>query len=46
MHMQSGQCRNQMGTKFREVVCGEHGIGGDGEYFGGNGAQLDRASVL
>jgi hypothetical protein len=21
-----------MGTKFREVVCDEHGIGGGGEY--------------
>jgi hypothetical protein len=28
------------------VVCGEHGIGGDGEYCGGNDAQLDRTKVL
>jgi tubulin beta len=26
--MQAGQCGNQMGTKFWEVVCDEHGIGG------------------
>jgi tubulin beta len=31
-----------MGTKFWEVVCDEHGIGGDGEYCGGNDAQLAR----
>jgi hypothetical protein len=29
-----------------EVVCGEHGIGGDGEYCGDNDAQLDRINVL
>ena len=44
--MQAGQCGNQMGTKFWEVVCDEHGIGGDGEYFGDNGAQLGRINVL
>ena len=27
---------NQMGTKFWEVVCGEHGIGNSGEYSGGS----------
>jgi tubulin beta len=35
-----------MGTKFWEVVCDEHGIGGDGEYCGGNDAQLARIGVL
>ena len=33
-----------MGTKFWEVVCDEHGIGG-GEYRGRNDAQLDRIYV-
>jgi tubulin beta len=28
------------------VLCDENGIGGDGEYFGGNDAQLARTSVL
>jgi tubulin beta len=28
------------------VVCDEHGIGGGGEYYGGNDAQLDRINVL
>jgi hypothetical protein len=32
--MQAGQCGNQMGTKFWEVLCGENGIFGDGEYCG------------
>jgi tubulin beta len=40
--MQAGQCDNQMGTKFWELVCDEHVIGGDGEYCGDNDAQLDR----
>jgi tubulin beta len=31
-----------MGTKFWEVFCDEKGIGGDGEYYGGNDAQLGR----
>jgi tubulin beta len=28
------------------VFCDEHGIGGDGEYFGDNDAQLDRINVF
>jgi tubulin beta len=44
--MQAGQCGNQMGEKFWEVVCGEQGIGGDGEYCGGSGTQLGRISVF
>jgi hypothetical protein len=35
-----------MGTKFWEVVCDEHGIGGIGEHFGDNDAHLDRINVL
>jgi hypothetical protein len=27
-------------------LCDEHGIGGDGEYYGDDDAQLDRISVL
>jgi tubulin beta len=40
--MQAGQCGSQMSTKFWEVVCDEHGIGGGGDYFGDNDAQIDR----
>jgi hypothetical protein len=28
------------------VLCDENGIGGDGEYFGGNNARLDRINVF
>jgi tubulin beta len=28
------------------VLCDENGIGGDGEYFGDNDAQLNRMNVL
>jgi hypothetical protein len=35
-----------MGTKFSAVLCHEHGIGGSGEYCGGNDANLDRINVL
>jgi tubulin beta len=44
--MQVGQCGNQMGTNFFQVVCDEHGIGGSGEYCGANDAHLDRTNVL
>jgi tubulin beta len=44
--MQAGQCGNQMGTQFWEVLCDEHGIRGDGEYCGDNDAQLDCINVL
>jgi hypothetical protein len=44
--MQTGQCGNQMGTTFWEVVCDEHGIGGSGEYCGGNDAQLGRIKLF
>jgi hypothetical protein len=37
-------CDNQISTKFWEVVCDEHGIGGSGEYCGNNDAHLDRIS--
>jgi tubulin beta len=46
LHMQAGQCGNQMGTKFWEVLCDENGIGGDGEYYGDNDAHLDCINVL
>jgi tubulin beta len=35
-----------MGTKYWEVLCGEHDIGGGGDYYGGNDAQLDRIDVF
>jgi tubulin beta len=44
--MQAGQCGNQMGTRFLEVVCDEHGVGGDGEYYGDHDAQLNRINLF
>jgi hypothetical protein len=44
--MQAGQCGNQMGKKFWELVYDEHGIGGSGEYCGDNDAQLGRINVF
>jgi tubulin beta len=44
--MLAGHCGNELGTNFWEVVCEEHGIDGDGEYCGGNDAQLGRINVL
>jgi tubulin beta len=35
-----------MGTRFWEVVCDEHGIGGSCEYCGDNDAHLGRISVF
>jgi tubulin beta len=35
-----------MGTKFWEVVCSEHGLGGNGEYCGDNDAHLGRIGVF
>ena len=35
-----------MGTKFSEVVCDEHGIGGSGKYCGENDAHFDRINLL
>ena len=43
----SGPLRcNQMGAKFKEVFCDEHGTGGDGEDCGDNDAQLGRINVF
>ena len=44
--MQAGQCGNQMGTEFQEVLSDEHGIGGNGEYCGDNDAQLDHINLF
>ena len=44
--MQACQRSSQMSTKFWEVVCNELGIGGGGEYCGGNDAQLGRINVF
>jgi len=40
-----GQCGNQIGAKFWEVICGEHGINETGEYEGEEDNQLERINV-
>ncbi|GAA95314.1 hypothetical protein E5Q_01971 [Mixia osmundae IAM 14324] len=45
VHLQTGQCGNQIGAKFWEVVSEEHGIDQTGAYVGTNDLQLERISV-
>jgi len=40
-----GQCGNQIGAKFWEVVCKEHGIDTKGNYDGDKDSQLERINV-
>jgi hypothetical protein len=39
-------CDNQMGTKFLEVVCDEHGSGGSGECCCDNNSRLGRINLF
>ncbi|PAA72599.1 hypothetical protein BOX15_Mlig011676g3 [Macrostomum lignano] len=45
VHMQAGQCGNQIGAKFWEVISDEHGIDPTGTYHGDSDLQLERISV-
>lgn len=45
LHIQGGQCGNQIGAKFWEVVCAEHGIDSTGRYQGNTDMQLERVNV-
>jgi Tubulin/FtsZ family, GTPase domain len=45
VHIQAGQCGNQIGAKFWEVVCDEHGIDSTGSYAGNDDLQLERVNV-
>ncbi|KAI9291474.1 alpha-tubulin [Neoconidiobolus thromboides FSU 785] len=45
VHIQTGQCGNQIGTKFWEVISEEHGILSDGIYGGSDDQQLERINV-
>lgn len=45
LHIQGGQCGNQIGAKFWEVVCAEHGIDSTGRYVGDSELQLERVNV-
>ena len=43
--VQGGQCGNQIGAKFWEVVSDEHGIDPTGTYHGDSDLQLERINV-
>lgn len=45
LHIQGGQCGNQIGSKFWEVVCAEHGVDTTGKYHGDSDLQLERINV-
>ncbi|KCZ75661.1 tubulin beta chain, partial [Anncaliia algerae PRA109] len=45
IHLQTGQCGNQIGSKFWEVLSEEHAINGDGVYVGNKPEQLERINV-
>lgn len=45
LHIQGGQCGNQIGAKFWEVICNEHGIDPTGKYDGDSDLQLERINV-
>ncbi|KAJ1974491.1 Tubulin beta-2A chain [Dimargaris verticillata] len=45
VHVQTGQCGNQIGHKFWETISAEHGLNDDGVYAGDNDLQLSRMDV-
>lgn len=44
--VQAGQCGNQIGSKFWEVISDEHGIDPSGAYVGDSDLQLERINVF
>lgn len=45
VHVQGGQCGNQIGAKFWEVISDEHGVDPTGSYHGDSDLQLERINV-
>jgi len=45
VHLQAGQCGNQIGSKFWEIISDEHGIDTNGMYHGESDLQLERIDV-
>ena len=45
VHIQAGQCGNQIGAKFWEIISNEHGIAPNGEYEGESELQIERIDV-
>ena len=46
VHLQAGQCGNQIGSKFWEITSDEHGLLPDGTYNGDSDLQLERIEVI
>ncbi|KAF4455974.1 Tubulin beta chain [Fusarium albosuccineum] len=45
VHLQTGQCGNQIGAAFWQTISGEHGLDSNGVYNGTSELQLERMSV-
>ena len=45
VHLQAGQCGNQIGAKFWEIISDEHGIDPTGAYSGTSELQMERIEV-
>ena len=45
VHLQAGQCGNQIGAKFWEIIADEHGIDENGEWQGDSDLQIERIEV-
>ncbi|KAJ0184335.1 hypothetical protein K1T71_000758 [Dendrolimus kikuchii] len=45
VHVQAGQCGNQIGSKFWEIISDEHGVDPNGYYNGESTLQLERINV-
>eukprot|EP00095_Tigriopus_kingsejongensis_P011282 maker-scaffold14_size734282-snap-gene-1.23 protein:Tk11282 transcript:maker-scaffold14_size734282-snap-gene-1.23-mRNA-1 annotation:"unnamed protein product" len=45
VHIQAGQCGNQIGAKFWEIISDEHGVDPTGSYQGDSDLQLERINV-
>ncbi|KAH8072937.1 hypothetical protein JL720_11026 [Aureococcus anophagefferens] len=46
VHIQGGQCGNQIGAKFWEVISDEHGVDPTGTYHGDSDLQLERINLF
>jgi len=45
LHLQAGQCGNQIGAKFWEIIADEHGVDAEGCFKGDSDLQLERIEV-
>ena len=46
VHIQAGQCGNQIGVKFWEIISGEHGVDTNGVFQGESELQEERIEVV